>query len=61
MTWRIGIDIGGTFTDVALVEEDTGRMAIIKLPTTPQDYARVWTPTASIRPMCLCCRTPRRW
>jgi len=38
MTWRIGIDIGGTFTDVALVEEDTGRMAIIKLPTTPQDF-----------------------
>ena len=24
MAWRIGIDIGGTFTDVALVEEDTG-------------------------------------
>jgi N-methylhydantoinase A len=40
MTWRIGIDIGGTFTDVALVEEDTGRMAIIKLPTTPQDFGQ---------------------
>jgi N-methylhydantoinase A len=40
MTWRIGIDIGGTFTDVALVEEDTGRMAIIKLPTTPHDFGQ---------------------
>jgi N-methylhydantoinase A len=38
MAWRIGIDIGGTFTDVALVEEGTGRMAIVKLPTTPQDF-----------------------
>ena len=27
MAWRIGIDIGGTFTDVALVEEETGRIA----------------------------------
>ena len=40
MAWRIGIDIGGTFTDVALVEEDTGRIAIVKLPTTPQDFGQ---------------------
>ncbi len=39
MSWRVGIDIGGTFTDVALVEETTGRMAIAKLPTTPLDFA----------------------
>ncbi len=40
MAWRIGIDIGGTFTDVALVEENTGRIAIAKLPTTPQDFGQ---------------------
>jgi N-methylhydantoinase A len=40
MAWRIGIDIGGTFTDVALVEEDTGRIAITKLPTTPHDFGQ---------------------
>jgi len=40
MAWRIGIDIGGTFTDVALVEEDTGRIAITKLLTTPQDFGQ---------------------
>ena len=28
MAWRIGIDIGGTFTDVAMVETDTGRIEI---------------------------------
>ncbi|MEJ0019545.1 MAG: hydantoinase/oxoprolinase family protein [Acetobacteraceae bacterium] len=40
MAWRIGIDIGGTFTDVALVEEGTGRIAIAKLLTTPQDFGQ---------------------
>jgi N-methylhydantoinase A len=37
--WRIGVDIGGTFTDVALVEEGSGRMAVAKVLTTPQDFA----------------------
>lgn len=40
MTWRIGIDIGGTFTDVALVEEETGHIAITKLLTTPYDFGQ---------------------
>ena len=40
MAWRIGIDIGGTFTDVALVEEDTGRIAIAKVLTTPHDFGQ---------------------
>jgi N-methylhydantoinase A len=40
MAWRIGIDIGGTFTDVVLVQEDTGRIAIVKLPTTPYDFGK---------------------
>ena len=36
---RIGIDIGGTFTDVVAVGED-GRVALCKLPSTPGDYGR---------------------
>ena len=40
MAWRFGIDIGGTFTDVAMAEEDTGRIAIAKLPTTPRDFGQ---------------------
>jgi N-methylhydantoinase A len=40
MAWRIGVDIGGTFTDIALVEEETGRVDIVKIPTTPRDFAR---------------------
>ena len=37
MAWRVGVDIGGTFTDVALVDEATGRIGIAKLPSTPHD------------------------
>jgi len=34
----IGIDIGGTFTDAAVVEEGGGRAVLAKSPTTPSDY-----------------------
>lgn len=35
---RVAADIGGTFTDVALIHED-GRIATRKVPSTPADYA----------------------
>jgi N-methylhydantoinase A len=38
-TYRLGIDIGGTFTDGALVDETTGEILIVKVPTTPVDPA----------------------
>ncbi len=40
MAWRIGVDIGGTFTDVALVEEASGRIGVAKVPTTPGNLAQ---------------------
>ena len=40
MAWRIGIDIGGTFTDVAMVEEHSGRIGIAKVLTTPHDFGQ---------------------
>ena len=40
MAWRIGIDIGGTFTDVAMVEETGGRIGIAKVLTTPHDFGQ---------------------
>lgn len=36
--WRIGVDVGGTFTDVALVNETTGSIGLAKVPTTPPNF-----------------------
>ena len=35
--YRIGIDVGGTFTDFTLVNEQTGGVAFHKVPSTPHD------------------------
>lgn len=34
---RLGVDIGGTFTDAVLMEEKTGRLHLMKVPSTPSD------------------------
>src|SRR3954451_24329427 len=36
---RIGIDTGGTFTDVVAVDEETGQSTTTKTPSTPADPA----------------------
>ena len=37
MTYRIGVDIGGTFTDVVVIDEATAAIHVVKVPTTPAD------------------------
>jgi N-methylhydantoinase A len=39
MAWRIGVDIGGTFTDFALLDEASSRVWIHKQLSTPPDPA----------------------
>jgi N-methylhydantoinase A len=36
---RVGIDTGGTFTDVVAVDEDSGELLAVKTPSTPADPA----------------------
>ena len=35
--WRVGVDIGGTFTDVVLWCEGAANLVQVKLLTTPDD------------------------
>ena len=39
MSYVIGIDIGGTFTD-AFAADESGRVAAAKTPSTPPDFSR---------------------
>lgn len=38
--YRIGVDIGGTFTDVVMVDEITGAIEVTKVSTVPADPSR---------------------
>ncbi|RMB07983.1 hydantoinase/oxoprolinase family protein [Eilatimonas milleporae] len=37
MSYRLGVDVGGTFTDLLLIEETTGETWREKVPSTPKD------------------------
>src|SRR5947208_7276573 len=39
MGYTVALDVGGTFTDVALVHEASGRLWVTKTPTTPHDVS----------------------
>ena len=39
MTYRIGVDVGGTFTDILLMNEETGETFRAKTASTPQDQS----------------------
>jgi N-methylhydantoinase A len=39
MTSRLGIDVGGTFTDLLLFDERSGAMRLLKTPSTPSDQS----------------------
>lgn len=66
---RIGVDIGGTFTDVLLFDAERRRFRIAKVLTTPDDPSRAVenaVPRSSAAPtdrvvMCGRSSTERRW
>lgn len=35
--WRVGVDAGGTFTDICLFEEESGTIRVTKVSSTPGD------------------------
>jgi N-methylhydantoinase A len=40
MAHRLGVDVGGTFTDLLLVDDETGNLHRVKTPSTPNDPAQ---------------------
>src|SRR5258708_17606713 len=40
MAWRVGVDSGGTFTDLCLFDDETGRVEVWKVNSTPDDPSR---------------------
>ncbi len=39
MSYRLGVDVGGTFTDLFLVNETSGKVFTAKVPSTPADQS----------------------
>ena len=39
MTYRLGVDVGGTFTDVVLYDSADQRVWLAKTPSTPHDQS----------------------
>ena len=37
MSYRLGVDVGGTFTDLLLINELSGETFTAKVPSTPED------------------------
>jgi len=40
MGYRIGVDVGGTFTDLVLIDEASGKISVMKVPSTPSSPDR---------------------
>ena len=40
MAWRVGVDSGGTFTDICLFDDSTGQVDVWKVSSTPDDPSR---------------------
>ena len=38
--YRLGVDVGGTFTDLVLIDQRSGKLLTAKVPSTPDDSSR---------------------
>ena len=36
MAWQIGVDVGGTFTDLLALNPESGTFRVAKVPSTPK-------------------------
>ena len=57
---RVGVDVGGTFTDLILVDESSGQISVDKLPSTQDDPARAVIAGVRRRPVAPAAQRGRR-
>jgi Hydantoinase/oxoprolinase N-terminal region len=39
MAWQIGVDVGGTFTDLLALDPERGTFRVANVPSTPEDQS----------------------
>ena len=49
--WELGVDIGGTFTDLVVYDRSTGRLSVAKVSSTPDDPSRAMLEALSGQPL----------
>lgn len=49
--WELGVDIGGTFTDLVVYDRSTGRLSVAKVSSTPDDPSRAMLEALSEQPL----------
>ncbi len=49
--WELGVDIGGTFTDLVVYDRSTGRLSVAKVSSTPDDPSRAMLDALSDQPL----------
>lgn len=47
---KLGVDVGGTFTDVVGINED-GKVYFAKTPSTPEDYTNMMNDAIAVQPL----------
>ena len=48
MSYRLGVDVGGTFTDLFLVSDESGATQYrVKTPSTPSDASSTVAPAST--------------
>jgi N-methylhydantoinase A len=50
MAWQIGVDVGGTFTDLLALDPERGVFRVAKVPSTPEDQSVVPVSESCIGP-----------
>jgi len=49
MAWQIGVDVGGTFTDLLALDPERGVFRVAKVPSTPETSRSASSPACRAR------------